>query len=243
MAILAAAYGKQADVVEAVKNAKLDLGMLGARNLYLAKIGETPATEDLERGLGARGNFVTAPTLELADVQLVRPDAVTTIEAIGVLADPAHLPLAIKAAEHPDIRVQVEAARALRLIGDPSAAGPLTKLAAVGSWPVCIEACEGLAAFPRQALHRQTHPAPRHPNAAGCARTSFYALGCIAGEYHGGTATDWANWFKASGADFEVDPAASKTFRETHRPQESPIPANAYFYGIRHPQRPLLLRR
>lgn len=232
MAILAAAYGRQADVKDAVLGAKLELGVLGARNLYLAMTGEVPSQEDLEKGLTAKGNFVTTVDHSLLDLQLNRPDAVTTVEAMGVLKDSAYLKPLAKAAKHPDVRVQVEVARAVRLIGDSSGAGILVQMLPTATWPVCIEICDGLSALPDA---RAIVPLiTRLGKEKGRVRENLiYALSSIVGDNKGGTASDWGGWYRQSGKDFVVDAAASKAYRETHRPQEMTMPANAYFYGIK----------
>jgi len=232
MAILAAAYAKDKSVAEAVKARPNALRILGAKNLYLAAIGETVDASDLQKGLGARDKFITSPGRDLLDLQLALPDASTTCEAIAAMKDPAHLPLAMKATTHPDLRVQIEAVRAIKAINDPSALPALAKMLGSCSWPVLIEVADALGQMPdKRAIQPLVN---RLAKERGRMREDLvHCLGSIAGEYHGGTAQDWVSWWRTNGERFTVDPAATKTFRTANAIQDAPVPTTLYFYGLK----------
>jgi len=94
-----------------------------------------------------------------------------------------------------------------------------------------VEVCQALSLLP----DKRVGPAliQRLEQEKGRMRLDLvHALSCITGEQHAETAEGWKDWWVKNQATFEVDPAASETFRKKTRVQDVNVPGNGFFYGL-----------
>jgi hypothetical protein len=235
MAVLAAAYAGQPDLKGAVNGVeKVTPAVQAAKALYLAQIGEVLDAEALKPVFEANWEFarpVRTAAPELSATDLGVPGLCTLCEAMGRMKQKGHLGLLHQALSHPDLRVRVEAARAVRRIGAPESVPVLLQRLADCQWPLLSEVAAALGAMPDA---RSVRPLIlRLAKEKGRFRLDLvYALSSIAGGQKGRTTADWAAWWKKESDRFEVDPEATATYREATRVQDVDVPRLGIFYGL-----------
>ncbi len=236
LAIMAAAYAGDKSVAQAVLAEKRKgFGQTGAVELFYAAMTGTDVPGSMiadvlkrvQRPKGAIDRVSPKFSVFTFDI----PDACFLCQALGALGKEQYLPTLEQLAAVKDVRVRADAVRAMRDIGSPKSLAFLAKLATTCSWPVLIEVCQALSAMP----DKRVGPAliQRLAEEKGRMRLDIvHALSCIAGEQHGETAEEWKEWWVKNQADFEVDTAASATFRKKTRVQDVNVPGNGFFYGL-----------
>lgn len=151
---------------------------------------------------------------------------------LAELGEPQYLPLAIQALNNRDPKVRIDAVRAIRSIGpDDAALVALSKALPKVEWPLLVEICASLGVHP----DKRVMPAliQRLDQEHGRFQLDLvHALSCIAGAQKGRTAEAWKEWWRTHGAGFEVEPDASRKYRETTRVQDVDVPSLGYFYGL-----------
>ncbi|MDP6524268.1 MAG: HEAT repeat domain-containing protein [Kiritimatiellia bacterium] len=236
MAIQAAAYSRDESVKEALKGiTKVTPDIAGAMLFYRAMIGESPAAPEVQeafkkasgriRGMGG----LDLPGLCSFDVNTPGPALVC--QAIGQLGDETLVALLDQAMASRDIRVRIEAARAMGRIGSARSLKSLHDALPRCSWPLLVEVCNAIGAIPNAKM------VPALIQRLGKEKGRFrqdvvHALSCIAGEQKATDAKGWAAWWRKEGASFQVDEAASKEFRSTTRVQDVDVPGLGFFYGL-----------
>jgi len=234
-AILAAAYVRDKNLkssIDAVEPASS--GIFAAKLLYAAMIGATVDASMVQKAAGklmAVKRPVTRVSSELSTWNISSPPACILIEALGETKSADHLPVIHKALFHSDIRVQVEAARAIKKIGSPESIPVLAKSLGVCQWPVLIDVCDAIGMMPDKRVIKPL--ISRLGKERGRFRQDVvYALGSIAGAQEGRTVREWVEWYKAHGENFEVDPEVTKEFRSTRWVTKMSVPSYGFFYGL-----------
>ena len=151
--------------------------------------------------------------------------------ALAEYGDPELGDLAVKALDHDDRRVRMEAVRTIRKLncdeGLPQLAGMLKE----ASGSLAVELCRAFAEMPNKNAVPVLLDAYEKDN--GWLRLHYvYALSAIAGKQRGRTAEDWREWWKKAGSEFTVDAAASAAYRRETDVEEVEIPSHGYFYGL-----------
>ncbi len=236
LAVLAAAYAEVEGVGDAI--AKLSTagapGLAGARLLYLARTGQVLPEELTHKALRARvavPKRYTRLSPLLHSYSLRGHVVLYACQAVaaagdGRLVDTVHALLG-----HKDLRVQLEAARAIEQIGaDKSAPVLLKKLASRSPWPVKVSVLSALGAIPAK---ESVEPLLQlmETELGRLRQDAAYALASICPPLHKLHPTDWRRWWDENGDRFQTDREATRKFREAVRVQDIPVEALAEFYG------------
>lgn len=236
LAVLAAAYAGNASVralVEAAP-AKAGSGMTGAKLLYHARLGDPLDAAQVAAAFALSANaaeHLTTAGPMLANFNLLQPREAYACEALGIAKAEGQLDPLCRMLVHPDIRVQIEAIRALRKIGSREALPRLLKRLDTREWPVLAELCLALAALP--AKESVAPLIARLKRETGRLRLDVnYALSCIAGDQIADSATEWQAWWNKASGKFQVDEERTRSFRGSHRIQDMRVPPLGSFYGL-----------
>ncbi len=234
-AIMAAAYANDKTAAEAIRaSAKNVRGLDPATVFYFARQGDVPDDRALvdfikrpQRGFKA----MKSPEPSLSRYGLEIPDMCLICEALGELKQERYVPILHQMLGHADVRVQCDAARAIRKVASPTSIPVLIKAVPTCSWPVLTTVCDTLGANPdKQAMVPLIQ---RLAKEKGRMRLDIvHALSSITGEQHGQTAEEWKTWWGKNGAEFEVDPKAAAAFRKKTLVQNIRVPGNGFFYGL-----------
>lgn len=235
LALLAAAYAGESGVKEHVDALPASGGLAGAKLLYYARTG-VPVTDAMIAAAFAPGGQTVPPIKttgpELANFDLLLPKEAYACEALGLLKDAQYLKLLYPMLGHPDLRVQMEAVRAVQKIAAHESLPLLQAKLATCEWPVLVDICQALAALPA----KESIPPllARLKKETGRFRLDVtYALSVIAGTQIGQEYKEWEAWWGKQGAEFKVDEAASATYRSKHRVQDVRVPDLGFFYSLR----------
>jgi len=238
LALLAAAYaadGGAKEYVDAVPITPASGGLAGAKLLYCARTG-APVTDDMVAVAFTPGGhapvFIKTAGPELANFDLLLPKEAYACEALGLLKDGKYLKQLHPMLGHPDLRVQMEAVRAIQKIASRESLPFLLAKLNTCEWPVLVDMCQALATLPA----KESIPPllARLKKETGRFRLDVtYALSVIAGEQIGQEYKEWETWWSKKSVEFKVDEAASQTFRVKHRVQEIRVPDLGYFYSLR----------
>ena len=232
-AIQAAAYGRDASVADAVKAvADKNTQIMAVKILYRAMIGEEiPAAEVAKTAQRCMTGARSARGVPPPDFNLDNHGMTFICQAIGELKNEAYLPILDKAIAMNDIRIQMDAARAMRAIGSPKSLRALAATVPRCQWPVLVEVCAALAEVP----HKAVFPIilKRLEKEKGRMRLDLtYVLCSIAGGQQAKNKKGWAAWWAQNGKTFTVDAAASEAFRAKTRVQDVEVPGLGFFYGL-----------
>lgn len=237
LAVLAAAYAADASVkaqVDALPVPKDGSGLAGAKLLYHARLGEKLTDAQVAAAFApARpaAEFIIAPAPALANFNLLLPKEAYACEAVGVAKDPRYLDFLHQMLAHPDLRVQIEAVRAVRKIASRDSLSPLLKKLETCAWPVLVEVSAALASLPA----KESIPPliARLKKETGRFRLDVtYALSAIAGEQMGMVPKEWEAWWRKDGGGFQVNEERSRAFRSKKRVQDMAVPALGLFYSM-----------
>jgi len=235
LAVLAAAYARLdavADSVDNVTDAHPD--RVGARLFYLARV-QWELPEDVTRKLlrarvaVPRRYASLNPLLHSYDIR--GHGLLYACQAVAEAADHRFAAEMHDLLDHADLRVQVQAAKAIERIGDPASVPVLLKKLESGPpWPVKVAVLSALGAIPAR---ESIEPLFR---LLGSERGRFrqdaaYALTSICPPILKAPPLFWRRWWAENGDDFKVDSEATAQFRKEHRVQDIPVEALAEFYG------------
>ena len=236
LAVLAAAYAELDTVRDRI--VKLSTagapGLAGARLLYLAVLDEELPEETTRKVLAVRIPVPKryarlTPLLHSYDVRghaLLYACQAVAEAADGRFTDRMHALL-----DHPDLRVQAEAARAIAAIGAPASVPVrLQTLQAEPPWPVRIALLSALGAIPA----KESVPALLSTLKAELGRfrqDAAYALLSIVPQLDQELQFKWDAWWDEHGEAFEVDPEATRKFRDSKRVQDIEVASLTDFYG------------
>jgi hypothetical protein len=241
LAILAAAYAKIDDLAETVEGVKVPAGTAGAgvegaRLFYLARIGRALAAKTLRATLGARVRpelkyLKSSPALN--SYQIRGNAIIYACQAVAASGDSTCLDVLHKLLVHRDLRIQIEAARAVAAAGSHESVEPLlTRLKASRlTWPAKVAVLSALGAIPDI---KSVEPLLLQLKAEkGRFRQDVaYALASINCGKHGDDPAKWRSWWDANRKTFKPNDAATADWRREHRVQDIKVRALTDFYGV-----------
>ncbi|MFW6162018.1 MAG: HEAT repeat domain-containing protein [Planctomycetota bacterium] len=229
LAVLAAAYERLEAVRERVVRLRLSgaPGLAGARVLYHGAVGDELPEELTRKVLAVRVRVprrFTKLTPLLHSYDIRGHALIYGCQAVAAAADERFLDPMHKLLDHPDLRVQMEAARAIEAIGSSRSVPVLLRKLEGGEterppWPVLVRVLSAIGAIPA----RESVPALFGLLKAGRGRfrqDAAYALLSIVPPMAEALQFKWDAWWEEHGEDFEVDPEATKRFRESKRLQD-----------------------
>ncbi len=238
LAAIAAAFYAEDDpeLLEAVDGLQQREGAIpGARLLYRARLGLPVTAGGLREALGEMAHE-SRPVVEVSadllrrDVRL--PSACLAAEAAGILGTGEVVPALRALLAHADLRVRIDAARALGRIGSAAAAPDLLACLLEGPWPLAIHAGEALAACPAPGILDELIPALAGLRGRRL-QQAIHVASCLAGHQYGRTdAAKWARWWEQAHAAYELDPEAASAFRRGHAVRDLSVDSPAAFYGL-----------
>ncbi len=238
-AAIAAAYQPDASLDAAVAALENKSGVIaGAQLLYQANNGKALDAALLEKALGKVGKQPKSMRTPNADVMynVIRtPVLALACEALGVQGKAVQMEALHEALYHGDVRVEIEAAKAMGRIADPSSVDVLLDKVEERkgrTWPVMIQAFDSLGLIPdKKSVQPLIHLLGKE---TGRLRMDItYALNSIKGEKaHYQNAKQWQNWWNEAEKDFQVDLEKTKAFRSAYLPIDMFVPVNGEFYGL-----------
>ena len=236
LAALAAAYAELESL--GARIVRLDAarapGLEGARLLFLAVMGrelpEDTARTLLRARLPVPKRFTKlTPLLHSYDVRGTAH--LYACQAVAEAADKRVLDEMHRMLGHPDLRVQIEAARAIEAIGDRASVPVLlAKLKAEPPWPVKVAVLSAIGAIPAR---ESVDPLLSLLKAelGRLRQDAAYALLSIIPQLADELQFKWDQWWEEHGETFQVDPAATKRFRDSKRMQDIEVASLTDFYG------------
>lgn len=233
-AILAAAYTKNKDVAELIEPLleHRSTEIKAAALLYVAKTGKPLPKMHVDRVFASRAKVPAqytrlSPLLSNYDVT-VSPHCYAA-EAIGDAGDAAYLGHLHKALTSRDLRVQIDAARALEKIASPDSVVHLVRVMKKCDWPVLVSVTAALGAIPStDAIEPLIE---RLGDEKGRFRLDvLHALSSIAGEQKGSTPEHWLKWWDENRETFKPDPKKTAAFRAKKRVQDVHAKKLGFFY-------------
>ena len=236
LALLAAAYAKLDGLADAIAGLQpgRSAALAGARLFALARLGRELPEEATRSALGARVRLskryaTLSPFLHSYDL---RGHALLyACQAVGAAADGRFVPELHRLLGHRDLRVQMEAARAIeRIASHESVAVLLKKLDARSPWPVKVAVLSALGAIPDRASIEPLFRAFESERGR-FRQDAAHALLSVCPPLSKLHAMDWRRWWGEHGDAFRVDLEATAEFRRTHRVQDVAVAALAEFYG------------
>jgi hypothetical protein len=236
LAVLAAAYARDqapAEAIERLEDTRSPT-LAAARLLYLARTGAELPEALTRKVLALRGRVPKraaqlSPHLHSYDL---RGNPLTyACQAVAAAADERFLGEMHALLGHPDLRVQMDATRAIEAIGSQTSVPVLLKRLEQGTpWPVKMLVLYALGAIPsRDSVPRLL--ALLKSERGRFRQDAAYALASICpplAKLHLG---DWHRWWDENGEAFQVDIAATRDFRRANRVQDIQVPPLADFYG------------
>lgn len=235
LAVVAAAFSGDAKYKALVEKATgRNATMAGAKLLYLARQkDELPQATVGQLWQAATQSSMGASTEEEGmPFSAMLPGGCLACMGIAQLGDQKYLPVLVRALGSRDVRVQMDAVRAIRRLGgNDTTLSAQAKLLQQAQWPALVELCAALGAAP----DKRVIPVliKRLGQETGRFRLDVvHALSSIAGQQHGATAKDWTKWWTENQRTFTVDPAASKAYRASTRVQDVTVPNHGFFYGL-----------
>ena len=241
LAILAAAYGRFDDLAEAIEGLKVSsgtagAGVEGARLFYLARVGRAPTAKTLRATLTAR----VRPELKYLKASpamnsyQIRGNAIIyACQAVAARGDSTCLDEVHKLLVHRDLRIQIEAARAVAAAGSHKSVEPLLarlkdpKL----TWPVKVAVLSALGAIPDV---KSVEPllSLLDTEKGRFRQDTAYALASINCGKHSDDPGKWRTWWAANRQTFKPGDKATAKWRREHRVQDINVRALMDFYGV-----------
>ena len=232
-AILAAAYSKNRKYQTAVTGVETQQpGILSARLLFNALTTGTMNATQAETLYLTKSPVpvISKVSPELAKFSLNIPHQVFLCEAIRATKDTTGISILKKALFHPDIRVRVEAARALQVISSDEVVEAITTRFKSAQWPVAVELTRVMAKQPRQAYIEPL--INRLAVEKGRLRQDInYALSTIMGKQKYTNYERWHKWWEEDGCTFTIDPEDSENFRKSKPFSQIYAAGNGSFYN------------
>ena len=236
-ALLAAAHARVRGVSEAVDKLRISgaPAVEGARLLYWARIGKELPADKVKAVLKTTGApdrryLKLSPYLNYYDS---RGDALMYVcQAIGAAGDQRFVDNLHALLEHKDLRVQIDAIRGLEGAGSQTSVPVLLAMFKQDvSWPVRIALLSALGGIPAK---ESIGPILMFLNNEDgrLRQDAVYALASIAGGLPEGNPYDWSGWWALHRETFQVNPSATKMFRQRYHVKDMPVIPLADFYGI-----------
>lgn len=230
LAIQAAAFAKVSGLTEAINGLTLkSLESQCARLFFKARVN---ASLDQQEVLSLTKLAMKKRSAEKAFVNfsLDTPAISFICQAIAEVKDENLLNVLHTSLNHPDLRGQVDAAKAIAKIASPESLSAVSQKIAKAPWPVLVHLCYYSAKNPNAKL--LPNLIQRLAKEKGRMRINLnYAISIIAGGQHASSYKDWVTWYK-SNKGFTVDQAASTEFRDKYMVQVMDGGPNGYFYSL-----------
>jgi len=236
LAVLAAAYARLEGVGETVNGLATARApaLEGARLLYAARVGWMLSEETVHKLLRLRvpvpKRFARLSPL-LHDYDIRGNPLLYACQAVAAAGDKRFIDPVHELLDHGDLRVQIEAARAIERMGARrSVRALLKKLEARPPWPVKVALLSALGAIPAK---ESVEPLFRvwKTELGRFRQDAAYALVSIVPALNEELRWKWEEWWAEHGEDFRVDPEATRTFRQAHRVQDIGVEPLTDFYG------------
>ena len=241
LSILAAAYGRIEGLAEPIEGVKVSASTAGAgveaaRLFYLARIGRTLDSEKLGAMLKARVR-PESRYLKLSPAMnsyQIRGNAIIyACQAVAAAGDATRLDDLHKLLAHRDLRIQIEAARALEAAGSHKSVDPLLaklkdrKL----TWPAKVAVLSALGAIPDV---KSVEPllAMLDAETGRFRQDAAYALASINCGKHGDNPSKWRPWWTENSGTFKPNDEATAKWRKANRVQDIKVKLVADFYGV-----------
>ena len=178
---------------------------------------------------------IRGPNTDMMYQVLFVPAMAAACEALGLRGKDDYVDLIHEEAlEHKDIRVQIEALRALGRIGSNKSIDLLIERieSKRTSWPVMIAVFEAAGQIPNAKLVQPL--IDRLEKEKGRLRLHIvYALNSIRGEKsHLQKSKQWQEWWDKAQESFKPDMEKTQTFRASYRVIDMFVPVNGEFYGL-----------
>jgi len=235
LAIVAAALLKVKDVQEQIDALKVNGSPQweAARLFYRARIGvaldaDEVATVFARRARPSRFFIKMSPLMSMYDPR--SPALGYACHAIGEAGDAKLLDHVHKTlAQDKDLRVQVDAVRAMEMVGSADSVEHLIKALPDAPWPVKVAICSAMGAIPDA---RSIEPLINQlAEEQGRFRLDVnYALASITDGQKGTDSEGWRAWWGTAQSTFKVDPKKTAAFRAAHRVQDMNVAPLGSFY-------------
>ena len=234
LAILTAAYsGANLDNEVDAVSFKKSPETMAAQALYNAKRGR-PLPDSMSELTGMRVKSDRKYQKMSAALSTFDPTAhpfCYAAQAIGIAKEKGELEFLHEALTNRDIRVQMDAAHALELIGDEYSVDPLIAALPKATWPARTKIYSALGAIPAKrsmpVLIQEMKDEP------GRLRLDIsYTMASIIGQDVGGDAEGWETTWKAMEADFEVNLKTTTDFRRDNSLTDMRVRALGSFYDL-----------
>ena len=233
--ILAAAYVKKDEYKEIIAKIPNKSGKIAsAKILYKVMIGDTPTDKEIKEAFEKSGR-VAKPVQEdassLMDIDMDVPAMCPLMDALGRMKDSRYIGLIHKSLNSKDVRVHIDALRAMRRIAHESSIKEMQKLLAKCPWNVLIEVCLGLGENPHASSIEPL--LKRFKNETGRFRLDVnYAISSIVGKRIGFNPKEWELWWSKNKKSFKVDSGKTQAYRNSVRLQDVGVPSLGGFYQI-----------
>ncbi len=237
-AILAAAWGRIARVKDAVMKADSARRpeTIAAKMLYSARLGLPVPQAAVEQVFAAQGKTpqrytLLTPGLSNYDVQTSA--LCYGCEALGELGQAEYLDYLHEALNDRDLRVQIEAAKAIERIGSPDSVPALIeKIKSYRTpWPVLVHVLSATGAIP--AAESVPVLIDRLSKETGRFRLDVtHALASIAGDQVAGSVEEWRQWWEAQRLSFTPNPEKTAAYRREYLVQDVRVRSLGSFYDL-----------
>lgn len=231
-ALLAAAYSGDPGVKEAVDAIEaFDDVTHGAKLLYASRTGnpDEAAFKKAFEIVAKIKNPAKTPTTAQSECDPSAPGAALVCQAISETKNKKYLSFLHKALFMPDYRIQVDAARAIRVIGSPDSLDTLWKRLVKCEWPVTIEVCNCLA-FIRDKRSIPILLAKEAKEKDRVLQNIRYALAANTGFMPDGKINTWKEWWAKNKTSFGPDEKA-KAEMERLATEKRPYDFTGITYG------------
>lgn len=223
LALLSAAYLRVAGVQGKVRALEAAVPTVqAARLLYQARL-QLPVDPDqvariFSRSPAAPPEFTgLSPAFLTYEVRV--PSWCLACAALGELGQDQYLKHLHAALDHADVRVRIDAARAIERIGSPQSVPVLVRHLKQGPWPVKLAVVQALATIPSaDAIAPLIEQLAREK---GRLRLDIiYTLSSITRGQFGQTVEHWNRWWNANKDTFRVDRERTREYRKQVRIQD-----------------------
>lgn len=235
LTILAAAYIKKSEYKDLIAKIPNKTGKIAsAKILYKVMIGDVPLEKEIKEAYAKSGKVDKALQEDsslLMDINMDVPAMCPLVEALGRMKDSKHLSLIHRNLSSKDVRVHIDALRAMRRIAHESSIKVMQKLLVKCPWNVLIEVCLGLGEQPH--VSSIAPLLSRFKKETGRFRLDVnYAISSIVGKRIGFNPKEWDAWWSKNKKTFKVDLAKTQSYRQSVRLQDVGVPSLGGFYQI-----------
>ena len=236
-AMIAAAYQPSPQLDAKVFGIEAKKGLIPAlKLLYKANAKKEITLDEFKNVFDKKsGGEIRSPGIDMMYKVFLLPSHGPACEAAGIRGNADVLKYIHESLlKHKDLRVQIEAAKAIGRIGSQDSLPILIEKIQERRkhWPVMIQVLDSIGAIPDK---QSVQPLiDMYEKEKGRLRLDVaFALCSIAGEKKTFlTYKHWQEWWDKVKDDFQVDMNKTLQFRQTHLPIDLHVPSNGEFYGL-----------